>query len=78
MYIYYLLIASSITVLYCILVSMLQNNFVTPTILIFFIILVLTLNIKRIYSLLKKLEIFFMVLVILGFGLALYKLYLPY
>jgi energy-converting hydrogenase A subunit K len=77
-YIYFFAIACIVAVIYCILVNLLQIN-VIPTILIFGLILVMTISItnEKIPHKLEDIEILFMLLVLIAFAYALYKLYIP-
>ena len=77
-YIYFFTIACIVAVIYCILVNLLQIN-VIPTILIFGLILVMTISItnEKIPHKLEDIEILFMILVLIAFAYALYKLYIP-
>jgi energy-converting hydrogenase A subunit K len=77
-YIYFFTIACIVAVIYCILVNLLQIN-VIPTILIFGLILVMTISItnEKIPHKLEDIEILFMLLVLIAFAYALYKLYIP-
>ena len=77
-YIYFFTIACIVAVIYCILINLLQIN-VIPTILIFGLILVMTISItnEKIPHKLEDIEILFMLLVLIAFAYALYKLYIP-
>ena len=77
-YIYFFTIACIVAVIYCILVNLLQIN-VIPTILIFGLILVMTISItnEKIHHKLEDIEILFMLLVLIAFAYALYRLYIP-
>jgi len=77
-YIYFFTIACIVAVIYCILVNLLQIN-VIPTILIFGLILVMTISItnEKIPHKLEDIEILFMLLVLIAFAYALYRLYIP-
>ena len=77
-YIYFFTIACIVAVIYCILVNLLQIN-VIPTILVFGLILVMTISItnEKIPHKLEDIEILFMLLVLIAFAYALYKLYIP-
>ena len=77
-YIYFFTIACIVAVIYCILVNLLQIN-VIPTIFIFGLILVMTISItnEKIPHKLEDIEILFMLLVLIAFAYALYRLYIP-
>jgi energy-converting hydrogenase A subunit K len=77
-YIYFFTIACIVAVIYCILVNLLQINDI-PTILIFGLILVMTISItnEKIPHKLEDIEILFMLLVLIAFAYALYRLYIP-
>ena len=76
-YIYFFTIACIVAVIYCILVNLLQIN-VIPTILVFGLILVMTISItnEKIPHKLEDIEILFMLLVLIAFAYALYRLYI--
>ncbi|MEO2117961.1 MAG: hypothetical protein ABGW92_06145 [Methanocaldococcus sp.] len=77
-YVYLFTIACIIAVIYCILINFLQIN-VIPAIFIFGLILVMaisTTNEKAAHKM-EDIEVLFMLLVLIFFAYALYKLYIP-
>ena len=77
-YIYFFTIACIITIIYCILITLFQLN-VSLGILIFLLLLILTISItnKKIAHKMEDLEILFMLIILIFFAYALYKLYIP-
>ncbi len=77
-YIYLFTIACIIAVIYCILVNLLQIN-VIPAIFIFGLILVMAISTtnEKVAHKMEDVEVLFMLLVLIFFAYALYKLYIP-